>query len=442
MLVEFRVKNFRSIRDEQVLSMVASSETGLEDNIHQVGKLKLLKVAGIYGPNASGKSNIIEALIVMTSAVLFSDQEDLVGELSLSLIEPFLLDKRTESQPTEFEITFIHKNIQYQYGFKATSKKVLEEWLYAYPRGQSQEWYHRKWNPQKGLLDIKFGTNLKGGKVGLKQRTKNHVLFLSVANRWNNEQLSTVYEWFKNHFRSILPGEGGVPDVTLKMLAVRDDKEENPHHNVLEAMIRSADFGIQNLSVKKTKIPQEELRAVEAGGLNRLKGQSIVREGGEAFLINVFMQYSYDDAGVMMSLPLNKESLGTQRFFKLVGPWLIVISKGITVFVDELDDSLHPHLSRKLIEFILDPRINLMGGQVIFSAHDTTLLDPELLRRDQIWFTEKDEKGGTRLYSLWDYAEGKKRPRKDEALQRGYLSGRYGAVPFLEAFGIEEFKKA
>ena len=135
-----------------------------------------------------------------------------------------------------------------------------------------------------------------------------------------------------------------------------------------------------------------------------------------------------------ISFPLKEESDGTQRFFQLLGPWLEAVHDGYTVFIDELEASLHPLLTRELIKFIQDPRNNKTGAQLVFATHDVTLLDPELFRRDQIWFTEKDKGAATNLYSISDYNERK--PRKGEAMQKGYLAGRYGAIPILEAFSI------
>ena len=137
------------------------------------------------------------------------------------------------------------------------------------------------------------------------------------------------------------------------------------------------------------------------------------------------------ETGKEVPLPIEEESDGTRRFFELSGPWLQAVTIGITVFIDELEASLHPLLTRELIKFIQNPKLPQEGAQLVFATHDTTLLDPELFRRDQIWFAEKDKHGSTRFYSMLDY-----KPRKGEAMQRGYLSGRYGAIPIIEAFGL------
>ena len=150
--------------------------------------------------------------------------------------------------------------------------------------------------------------------------------------------------------------------------------------------------------------------------------------------LKVEMCHSDTHTNKDVSFPLEEESDGTQRFFQLLGPWLQAVNDGYTVFIDELEASLHPLLTRELIKFIHDPTNNKAGAQLVFATHDATLLGPELFRRDQIWFTEKDKGAGTQLYSMSDYKERK--PRKGEAMQKGYLAGRYGAIPILEAFSI------
>jgi len=211
MLVEFRVKNFRSFRDEQVLSLVASNDTVLEENCATEGKLPLLKAAGIYGPNASGKSNLIKAIDVMRDIVLNSANYKPGKKLP---VKPFLLDDESQKEPSSFEVIFYHGDIRYQYGFSATNERIHEEWLLAYPKGRTmdkaQTWYHRTFN--KLSTGWKFSSFLKGEKENLRTKTRDNALFLSVAAQWNNKQLTTVYEWFKDNLRV-------VPSRSLNLIA-------------------------------------------------------------------------------------------------------------------------------------------------------------------------------------------------------------------------------
>jgi AAA15 family ATPase/GTPase len=202
-------------------------------------------------------------------------------------------------------------------------------------------------------------------------------------------------------------------------------------YKIVTELLKDADLGIHGVEVKKITADDIELPK-ELSDEDRKRFLQYLKEEQP---LHVAMLHRTVKTGKTIRLPLQEESDGTQRFFQLLGPWLETVALGFTVFIDELEVSLHPLLTRELIKFIQNPKINKSGAQLIFTTHDTTLLDPELLRRDQIWFTEKDKSGATNLYSMSDYKE--RRPRKGEAMQKGYLSGRYGAIPILEAFSLK-----
>jgi len=427
-LVEFRVKNFRSFRDEQVLSLVASNDTVLEENCVDEDKLRLLKAAGIYGPNASGKSNLIKAINIMKDIVLNSANYKPGENLPT---QPFLLDEESHKEPSSFEVVFYHGDIRYQYGFSITNEHIHDEWLLAYPKGRkAQTWYHRTFSKRGAVW--KFSSFFKGEKVQLKSKTRDNALFLSVGAQWNNKQLTTVYEWFRDKLR-VVPTKGFFGPDTPKML-LDIEQEENLGKElyvfVTEAL-RHADLGIRGVNVQKRKI---DINTIFPDNLSDETREKLLEHLEKNPRLKVEMLHFSTRTDEIVSLPLEEESDGTQRFFQLLGPWLMAVNNGYTVFIDELETSLHPLLTRELIKFIQDPMNNKTGAQLVFATHDVTLLDPELFRRDQIWFTEKDKGAATQLYSMSDYKEGK--PRKGEAMQKGYLSGRYGAIPILEAFSI------
>ncbi len=434
MLVEFRIKNFRSFRDEQVLSLVASNDTVLEENCATEGKLRLLKAVGIYGPNASGKSNLLRALSTMKQIIIEGPAKP--GEKLP--VTAFKLSHKYSKKPSSFEVTFYHGKFRYQYGFTATSEQIHDEWLYAYPMGRlrdiPQTLFERKFNRKTGKTDWKFGSYLKGEKEKLKNRAKNNVLFLSAGAQWNNEQLTRVYEWFSEKILIILPSERS-PVLTIDMLmsAEEDEERKKLSYKYINIMMRRADFGIHRINIEKEKFAPEEVN------LKKVEFSPTVPEQArnkilEALRIKVEFIHRVEPALRDVHFTPLEESDGTRRFFELAGPWLLAVTKGITLLVDEIETSLHPHLVRELIQFIQSPKLKRKGAQLIFVTHDTTLLDPELFRRDQIWFTEKDKGAGTQLHSMSDYKERK--PRKGEAMQKGYLAGRYGAIPILEAFSI------
>jgi len=421
MLVEFKVANYRSFREEQTLSLVASKDTELGDNCVDQDKLRLLKAVGIYGPNASGKSNFFKAFKTMQDIVL--DSADYQPGRKLPA-QPFLFDSESQKKPSTFEVTFYHEEVRYQYGFSATNERIHDEWLLAYPKGRAQTWYERTLNRD----DWKFGSFLKGEREKLKDKTRDNVLFLSVGTQWNNKQLTAIYEWFRKKVEVVPAGAKWQP-VTAGILLKADDDEENREvvYQYFKSCLQVADLGVCGLKVKKVKVPEPEYPTETPEDIRDV----LSKYSKEHLKVQVEMLHKDVKTGKEVSLPIEEESDGTKRFFELLGPWLRAVRAGVTVFVDELETSLHPLLVRALIRFIQDQKVTRNPAQLIFSTHDTTLLDPELFRRDQIWFTEKDEHGSTRLYSMLDY-----KPRKGEAMQRGYLAGRYGAIPIIEAFGL------
>ena len=430
MLVEFKVGNYRSFREEQTLSLVASKDTELKNNYIDQDKFRLLKTAGIYGPNASGKSNLIRALSTMKKII-----EEPAKPREKLPVTAFKLDDKYSKKPSSFVVTFYKGKTRYQYGFTSTSERICDEWLYAYPKGRirdtAQTWFDRKFNRKTGKTEWKFGPYLKGEKEKLKNRTKNNVLFLSAGAQWNNEQLAAIYEWFSEKILIILPSERS-PVLTINMLmsSEKDEKWKEVAYDYINSMMRCADFGIHGINIKKGKFAPEEIEKfqfpldmpeeVRDKILRDLKGK-----------IEVEFVHQTEPTGKDIHFSDLEESDGTRRFFELSGPWLLAILKGMTLFIDELESSLHPHLVKELIKFIQNPKLKRKGAQLIFATHDTTLLEPDLFRRDQIWFTEKDEHSSTRLYPLSDY-----KPRKDEAIQKGYLSGRYGAIPIIKKFEL------
>ena len=426
MLVEFRVKNFRSFRDEQTLSLVASNDKTLNNNCIEVGEMRLLKAAGIYGPNASGKSNLVKAISTMKQIVLKSTDDKLKENTTL---KPFLLDRESSKEPTYFEVTFIQQEIRYQYGFTANSQRVFDEWLIAYPKGRARMLFSRFFDFEKNDTIWKFGSFLKGDKNKLKSMTREDSLFLSVGAKWNNEQLNNIYEWFQSKLKIKDYSESWHNTTTSMLDNPKYDDIENIHlkKQVID-FLKKADLGISGFKVREMNIDELDF-------LNKISSE--YRKGlTEAFekhpLKKVETLHRNDQNQIPVLFDLEEESDGTQQLFYFAGPLILSVRQGITLFVDEIESSLHPLLVRELIKFIQNPEINKKGAQLIFTTHDTTLLDSELFRRDQIWFTEKDKKDATHLYPLSDY-----KPRLGEAYQKGYLSGRYGAIPILEEFDIK-----
>lgn len=420
MLIEFKVANFRSIREEQTLSLVASrADKDLESSLIDaelpgMANTKYLRGTAIYGHNASGKTNILLAFEFFTNFVKNSAVGLKPGDLTD--VEPFKLDLESREAPSRFEATIVAEGVRYLFGLSLTSARVIEEYLIAYPNGLPQKWYRRFYNTQTQKYDWDKQSPNFHADESLREKTRDNSLFLSVGPQFNDVQLTVVYRWFKSHVRLLrLSGDYSLqPSFTAQML--RDGKESRGILNLL----RSADIAIVDATVEEHENDIEPLKEMLTP-----KALTELLKANQKVLETKLLHF----AGNNPPVPLNyakEESAGTRRLFALAGPWMDILENGYLVFIDEIETSLHPLLVKELVKQIQNPEINSHGAQVVFTTHSPALLDTELLRRDQIWFTEKDENGATNLYPLSDY-----QPRKGEAIAKGYLAGRYGAVPFI-----------
>ncbi len=414
MLIELKIKNFRSFCEETILSMVASTDKTLPENTitaSEFGGRSLLRSAVVYGPNAAGKSNLVAAVNFVDRFVRTSMERKLNSPIEVS---PFLLVAEPNAAPSEFEITFIdEENVRYQYGFHVTTKQVVREWLVAYPKGLPQTWFERE-HRDGGEPNWFFGRNLKGKNSQVAELTRPDVLFLSNAAKLNHRQLGRVLEWFQRSLRVI--GADELSPYLSTYSAARAQQDEQAQERIRN-LLAVADFGISDFEVREETYTEKDLPEDMPA---KLRNQLVNKKR-----LDVYMRHSVG-SGSEVAFPLEEESNGTQRLFALSGPLADVLENGWTLFVDELDASLHSLLVRFLVELFHNPQVNPKRAQLIFNTHDTTLMDCCLFRRDQIWFIEKDRQGCSHLYPLLDYS-----PRKDEALAKGYLLGRYGAIPCL-----------
>ena len=415
MLIEFSVKNFRSIKERQTLSLVSSNSNELRaTNTMPVlnGKQALVRSAVIYGPNASGKTNIFKALKAMEEIVLHSAQQQRGDELPIT---PYLFDSATRELPTEFEVMLISDGIRYQYGFAATRQRIVEEWLFAYPKGRAQSWIDRKYDPDSDKYVWGKTEKLIGPKQLWQSATRSNSLFLSTAIQLNNSQLQPIFDWFGSVVRFL--GIGKIsPMFTIEYSSTAKGKRD-----VLD-LLQNADFAIQDVEIKRERFRPEHL----PNNGSEIVPQEILEILKDAERIDT-QTLHLGHEGESFILDMEEESDGTQKFFALAGPWLDILKHGWVVVVDELNDNLHPLLVKHLIQMFHDTRLNHKNAQLIFTTHETSILSQEVFRRDQVWFTEKDEYNATTLYPLSDFS-----PRKGvENLEKSYLQGRYGALPYF-----------
>ena len=387
MLLQFSVTNHRSIKETAVISMKAAADKTMKEIlISPDGKKELVPVMAIYGANAAGKSNVLHALLLMREMVCGSYAKPLKG--ATLPYEPFaFVDGKME--PTTFEIIYYNEGIKYAYGFSFDKNQIINEYLYHWPNGREALVFSREKNKYEFRESIQEQMTLSG-------RTSENRLYLTSSNEWNCSQTEKAYLWFQKNLRGVI-ATGATNEITID--AIRRGGEEK--QRILKEMML-ADLGICNVEVSGTI---------------------------ENPIVSTVHQL-VDNRGISKryTLLLGQESIGTQRFFSRIGLWIEAIDCGAVLVVDEIEASMHPLLTRHLIEMIQDQTINQNHAQLIFTTHDTGLLDLKLLRRDQIWFAEKDEKSmQTDIYALTEFS-----PRKEENIARGYLQGRYGAIPFIE----------
>jgi AAA15 family ATPase/GTPase len=419
MIIEFSVSNYRSIKSEQVLSLIAENTKNKEDNTCEVilangTPLRLLRSAIIYGANASGKSNIIKAAYTMRLMVLrsrhFNDGDP------IDAFNPFLFDTISAQQPTRFALTFIKKAIKYRYEFSFDGKEIAAERLDFYPKGQPANLFKRVKSNSTIKDDIVFGTHLMD-KPSEKSVLKNQ-LYLSLFGGKPHEQLTTIYRYFNvdmavhnvtHLFRDTLKG-----DIIEKIA----QPEYQAFKNRLAKLIKIADTKIESITS-------------EEGGEDVYK-YALKHEQTALMPTDAYAKHLvYDTNGQTVGekeLPMAEESVGTNVLFALGGLILANLETGGIIFFDELDNSLHPKLTKFLIRLFHNPVSNKNNAQLIFASHEVTLLDKEVFRRDQIWFTEKDKYGVTDLYCAKDI-EG---VREDTAFDKWYMSGKFGGEPRIK----------
>lgn len=405
MLIEFSVENYLSIKERQTLSMVAAKDRAMPQNIFANAVkpgLSILKCAAIYGANASGKSNFIQAMRFMADFVVRSSRE---GQRETPIaVTPFRLHSGTAASPSTFEAVFSLDGVRHDYGFSADSKRVHSEWLHAHPKKQARMLFERTVDPKTGESEVKFGAHWEGEKKNLGKLTRANALLISVAAQLNHPLAGTVVDWFGHKMRQVANFRLLGTEMAQTMEMMQSDEEMKA---LFQKFLKIADLGIRDFRIEA-------------------KGESAL--GNEAGREILMIHAGCDEAGKPIEVPLRlatDESEGTRKLFALAGPWLRALKEGCALVIDELDVCLHPLMTRMLIE-MFNSATNNHGAQLIFSTHDSSLLGLDLFRRDQIWFAEKSPEGATAIYSLWEF-----KPAKGENVRVGYLAGRYGAIPFV-----------
>lgn len=401
MLIRFSFKNFKSFKNENCLDMEATSLKEHEYNVAKINNSEYLKVSAIYGANASGKTNVLQAFDYMKNRILVSDDSKKNSPIDEENIYSFMIN----DEPIALEVEILAKNNKiYKYGFELVKDNIISEWLYEKRVNKFYSIFERENN------NITMKTNKIASLSNIDEKT----LFLNIYSKIDkdNEDFANVYYWFMNSNYLDLedPDFEGIIDkrVSFKILTDKNYKKE------LLKFIKTFDAGIEDINT----IPDSVEAVKNNNGIVDIK----VTHKGEN--------------GEEKALPFYLESNGTRKMFYLFDFFLDALKNGMVLFVDELDAKLHPLLTRYIINLFHNSEKNIGNGQLIYSTHDTVNLNKDTFRRDEIWFTEKDKDGISTIYSLADYKINDVKVRNDATYNKDYLSGRYGAIPVLDDFNI------
>lgn len=413
MLIRFSFKNFKSFKNENCLDMEATSLKEHEYNVAKVDNGEYLKVSAIYGANASGKTNVLQAFDYMKKRILVSDDSKKNSPIDEENVYSFMIN----NDPIALEVEILAKNNKiYKYGFEVLNDKIISEWLFEKRVNKFYSIFERN-NNNVQIMKVK-------NKLFDLTNVDDTTLFLKSFRLIDksNEDFSNVYDWFVNSTYLDL----GNPNferfinnrVSLKILSDENYKKE------LLKFIKTFDSGIEGI-----KTTPDSIEAVKSN--NGMIDIEVIHKG---------------ENGELKALPFYLESNGTRKMFHLFDFFMDALKNGMVLFVDELDAKLHPLLTRYIINLFHNSDTNKGNGQLIYSTHDTVNLNKETFRRDEIWFAEKDKDGISEIYALSDYIleddknTGKK-VRNDATYNKDYLTGRYGAIPVLEEFEIDYEKQ-
>ena len=411
MLIRFSFKNFKSFKDENLLDMEATLLKEHKYNIAKTENIDLLKVVAIYGANASGKTNVLQAFDYMKKRILVSDDSKKNSPIDEENIYSFMIN----NEEVSLEVEILAKNNKiYKYGFEVLKNSIVSEWLYIKKVNKFYSIFER----EKNNVTMKSNNKISG-LANIDERT----LFLNIYSKIdkNNEDFNNVYEWFVNanyldlgnpRFEDFINNR-----ISLKILSDEKYKKE------LLKFIKTFDSGIEG--IKTTPDSIEEIQ-----NNNRVVKVELIHRGED---------------NKLKALPLDLESNGTRKMLHLFDFFMDALKNGMVLFIDELDAKLHPLLTRYIINLFHNSETNIGNGQLIYSTHDTVNLNKDTFRRDEIWFTEKNRDGVSEIYALSDYileddedSKNKigKKVRNDATYNKDYLTGRYGAIPVLEEFEI------
>ena len=424
MLLEFRVANYRSIGEEQLMSLIPNTaQDDYRENIIDVGSHQALNVCAVYGNNGSGKSNLLAAMAMFDKMVHISARTSSTTDLPY---DPFLLRAGYEQMPTKFEITFVADKARYKYGIEYFQNNISKEWLYKKGKGRELLLFGREDDIIEPTTSFKANKTVLDAAI---EATRPNGLFLSTCDILNIAEAKIIMNWF-GAFNNL----NGIDTEPQEIRTVQMWDNMEMREAINDYMI-SLNLGIVGLNVSKKNFDERDL----PDGLNEGMRTNLINKlkNAQGYSV-VTMHQTYDSTGGIAKSQRpwkldERESEGTIKAFHLSGPIVSALKNGGVLVIDEIEAKMHPIITLNTINLFLDKNTNPNNAQLIFATHDTNLLTYSRLRRDQILFTEKNEWESTELYSLSGiiYPDGNQKERPDTNKEKRYLEGRYGAIPYL-----------
>jgi AAA15 family ATPase/GTPase len=428
MLIEFKVSNYRSIGEEQILSLIPANKKGdSTDNVISKGKYKALNALAIYGSNASGKSNLLLSMSLLDKLVHLSARSSSTTPLPY---DPFLLREGWNKKPTKFEVTFIIDDIKYRYGLEFFQEKVVTEWLYRKSVGREVDLFLREGDIIDTSSAFKGNSKIIDAAI---EATRPNALFLSTCDMFNIDEAKIIFQWFK-YFQMI----DGLNTEAINTASLWDNKEYQD--KIIEYMT-SLDLDLIGIDIStkdfdSSELPDSISEKERKKLIELLSGKKSFRFYAKHKIYSSIGQ----ETSEKLSWPFEeRESAGTNKAFHISGPIIWALINGGILIIDEIEAKLHPIMTLETINLFLNEKTNPNNAQLIFATHDTNLLSYSKLRRDQIYFSEKNNWESTEIYSLSDFVyvdemNNSKKERPDTDKEKRYFEGRYGAIPVLANF--------
>ncbi len=428
MIIDFTVKNYLSIKEEAVLSFLSNTNDKDNNNTYSVdnGKYHVYPFSAIYGANASGKSNLIKAILDFSMFIVNSHRLDV--DKPIPCYKPFRLDKSSLNAPTSFAIEFVVNKIRYHYSVEFDKNKVLKEDLFFYPEGKKSVYFSRKNN------EIKYGTKFSGERKSIESFLLRNRLFLSVLSNSTNDILKSVYLFFRETINIHVRMDSSNNLLHLSTVKLRE--KDKDFKEFLLKILRASDINVEKIEL----FENQKINKKFDGLPDKLRQRVADDLKYEPFIGHPVFNHEVKTDELEFFNLNSEESTGTIKMYEISAYVVNALKSGNVLIIDEFNSGLHPLLSKLIVELFINPEINKNHAQLLVATHDVCVLDAKILNREQIWFSDKDKFGATQLYSLDEF--DKNFVRNKSKYSEKYLDGRFMALPAVNLNELKEFFNA